>query len=280
MEGHHDMTRTKQERLAHINLDDLVIEPDIQRPLNDRWATWLADHWDHDAVGVLIVNPTQDGAYHVVDGQHRIAAATMLRKRGRWNGQKFSCIVREGSRQRAAELFLEYNNTKRVRYIDKFFIRVQAREPVALAVTDIVEQHGFTVTSRSKDGSIHAARACERVYLGFSNNPDNVDPATLNLVLDVVVSAWGRTTAAVNGQIIEGLGHVYQRYGKQHVDTDRMTTAMARIPGGPSGLLAKAQGLRDAKGMTTNRAMAEVIVDRYNKGLRQESTKRLPDWRG
>ena len=273
------MTR-RRERLAYIKLDDLIIEPDIQRPLNDRWATWIADHWDRDAVGVLTVNPTQDDAYHIVDGQHRVAAAEMLRKRGHWNGQEFSCIVREGSRQRAAELFLDYNHTKQVRYIDKFFIRIEAREPVALAITDIIENHGFTISSRSKDGSIHAISACERVYLGFSTNPDHTDPATFDLVLDVVVAAWGRTTAAVNGQIIEGLGRVYHRYGRSHIDLDRMTTAMSRQSGGPSGLLGRAQGLHDAKTVTVGRAMADVIVDAYNRGLRRESKNRLPDWRG
>ena len=100
--------------------------------------------------------------------------------------------------------------------------------------------------------------ALKKVY-GFDGGK------ALALTLETVVAAWGRTEAAVDGKIIEGVGLVHCHYNGA-IDLAALSKKLAKYPGGASGLLGDAKGLRQFRHASLPRCVAETVIETYNVG--------------
>ena len=58
-------------RIQWVRLDQMKINPQAQRSLNDSWAATLAEEFNPDLMGFVHVSH-RDGWYYVIDGQHRV----------------------------------------------------------------------------------------------------------------------------------------------------------------------------------------------------------------
>lgn len=254
-----------------IPLGDLRYDPEIQRKLNRGRADAIASALDLDALGVIQVSERGDGLY-VIDGQHRTEA---LKAFGFRPTEKVECRVhRNLSRAAEAELMRKLNKTAKLRLIDDFRIAVVAQDGEAVAITKIVESLGLKVDEHAGDGIIAAPKSLQAVYRGDRSTPQRENPAVLRTTLKTLLDAWGTTHAALAGEVIQGVGLVFHRYGNS-LDAADLTHRLAGMPGGPTGLLGKGRTMREMRGGTIARAVAAVIVDIYNKGRR---TQKLPDW--
>lgn len=256
-----------------LTVDDLDYDPDIQRPTDERRAERIAANFDPDRFGIIAIWKRDDGHYIVIDGMHRVTA---LRVMG-WNGQKIPCSVFEGiTKAQAAGLFIGRNDGKAVRYIDRFLVRIIEGDPVARAVNGIVMAAGYVIDRQHRDGVITAANAAEDVYRGRGQKVPGENPEALRDTLYVVTEAWGRTTHAVRGHVLRGVGAFFLRYG-EHIDTARLARKLATIGAGPDGLIGRGAGKREMHGGTIAGGIAHFLTDEYNRGLRGNS--RLPGWR-
>jgi hypothetical protein len=250
--------------IRSIPLSKLYADPEVQRGMDPRKVAKIADNMSEAALGTVTVSRRDSGMYHIADGQHRCAAARQV------FGDDYTMTCRVFNSltvQEEAGLFRLLNNTTRPQAVDAFRIRVVEGDPVAVAVSRIVEDNGWKVVLGGRDNHFSAVAAAERVY--------RLDPDAFERTVSILTRAWGHQHDAVDNRIVEGLGLVLARYGAA-VDLGSMTDRLARYNGGPGKLIGNARTLSDALGVTVTKGMAEAIVEIYNKS---KTTRALPPWR-
>lgn len=253
-----------------IGVDKLVLDPVINtRPMTPARVAVLARDFDPDLVGVIHVSPRDKGTYAIIDGQHRVQAV----RDALGTDQVVPCWIHKGIRTaKQAALFVGLNNSAKVPPLFQFMGRVNANQPVAVAISQIIEDAGLKLDANARDGTIRCVASLERVYLGAG---DPVAGArALRIALRVVTEAWGRTTSAVSGSVVEGVGLMILRYGDQ-VEVDTLISKLAGNKGGALALLGQARALKDWRGGTVSRAVAGSVVSIYNRGRRVGA---LADW--
>lgn len=241
----------------------LIVDVDVQRRLDlRRVARMVADFQPH-ALGTITVSRRADGSYHIIDGQHRVMTA----REARGDSFQISSRVFDGlSLHQEAELFRLLNETAKPSAFDGFRVRVIEGEHVAVHVTDMLKRHGFMLNRGTQDGAFSAVTAAERIY--------RLDPNALERALGSITHAWGRTSSAVDSRIVDGIGHVWHRYGDA-IDGESLAMKLARS-GNPDTLVGNARTLAKALSASVTGAMAELVVNIYNKG---RTTRALPPWR-
>lgn len=250
-------TGTKQ----MIPLKDLEPHPLAQRRFDAAHAAQIAKHFDPALLGIITVAKTKRGKLWVVDGQHRAKGALQ------WlDGDTAQCIecsvIEVEDDAEGAHLFLGLNDHKAVRTLDKFMVRVVAREPNAIAVVAILGQAGLRVDRNRSEGVVQAVDACETLLRRQRGD------MLLARVIHVLKTAWGMDTDAYHAQLIRGLGLLLAKYGNAVHDEELVRKIAKR--GGPLGLIGRARDHHNATGMSVAAAMCEVIRSEYNKGRRVE----------
>jgi hypothetical protein len=255
-------------------VSDLKIEAAAQRKLRPGWVSAHVPIFDAEKLGFIVVAiAVEDGFPYITDGQHRVA---LLRRVG-WGDQLVQCEVYEGLDQsERAALFLARNDVIPVRAFDKFATRITAGDEVAVAVDRIVRAHGLLISeNHPTNGAIRSPVACEYIYRGGSTNGNRAEPAALDRTLGILLDAWGADSSVLASPVIKGIGLVCLRYDGNVTDED-MAKRLARVAGGPGGLLARAGLYRDTKGRPVAECVAAAIVDLYNKGRR--GSAKLREW--
>jgi hypothetical protein len=152
--------------LCWIDLDQLVIDGDFQRPLGKaNWTTIgkiaAAFSWAHFTP--VIVAPIGDGRYSVIDGQHRCHAAMMCRIRA------VPCMVVDLTVAQQAAAFTAIN--AQVTAVSSFHIYragLVAREPWAIACDQVCKDADTKLMAANasaaakKGGEIYAVSLIRR----------------------------------------------------------------------------------------------------------------------
>jgi hypothetical protein len=254
------MTKPKT-KMVRIPAQELRIHPVAQRDPLPSKEKRLSANFDLDAIGCLhAVQYTINGelATWLIDGQHR---HRILMAHGFGEGVvdvKIHLDVTDDAR--ASALFLKLNDRSIVSPFDKFKNEVTSGVASACGVRDLARARGLVPTTGAGDGNIRCVTALKRVF-EFDNG------RSLGRTLDTVITAWGRIDAALDGKIIEGVGTIYKTFGGE-VDQDALAKKLAKFPGGASGILGHARGLRDLHKATMPQCVMEAILDLYNSGRR------------
>lgn len=242
----------------------LMVDPAVQRDLDPRRVTRMAENLDLDAVGVLTVSLRTGGEMAIVDGQHRRAA---LLEAGRGAIATECKLFRGLALQQEAALFRLLNATSKPSAIDLFRVRVVEGEEVAVGASRLIESFGWRISLRNNSEHFGAVVAFERIF--------RRDPAAAGAALGTVTKAWGHDRGGADGRLIEGLGLVFLRYGDA-LDGAFLSARFAKQPGGAAALIGKARGLASMLSVTVPQAVAEVTVGIYNHHRRRQL---LPPWR-
>lgn len=227
--------------------------------------------FDPNLVGIIQVSKRRDGAYLVIDGQHRCIAIKEM-----WgDDERVECKIHEGlALAEEAARVRGLNNTRRFSALEDFLKGVTAGDPECIAVNKIVQDAHLVIDDQSSDGHITAIGALLKIYRGEGSTTTKANGKALIQTLNVVQRSWGRVSAALQGSLLHGVGLVILRYGDQ-LDLDALVTKLGPVPGGPNGVLARAKQMREIRGGTVPKAVAGTVVDLYNKGRRNGS---LGDW--
>lgn len=244
------------------------------RPVDTAWVDQkVREGFDPARLGVPIVSRRADGTCVWLDGQNR---GELIRRAG-WSDQKVQCRVFTGlTLAQEAELFLGHNDNRKVQAVHKFLAQVTAGNPDAVGIAAIVASIGWKISDQSGDKHITAVRALERVFHGERNRDSTMAPGrALQLTLRVVTEAWGYKSEAVKGDVLVGIGAIFNRFGDV-IELPALVKKLAEFPAGPSGLLGKARGARVYQGGTVAHCVSEAVVKAYNTRRRNGG---LPDWR-
>ena len=146
-----------------------------------------------------------------------------------------------------------------------FRIRVEAGEPIALALRDILAKHDWKVTGQPGDGHFMAVVAAEMLH--------NKSPEVFDKTIAVLTEAWERDARSADGRLVAGLGLVISHYPE--INLAELVERLRKYKGGHLGLVAAARQFMEIKKLSSQRAIAEVIVDAYNY---QRKTTRIREW--
>jgi len=253
--------RTLKSKLVKVEAQKLRTHPYAQRELLQHKLKQLKEDLDLDAIGVLHgVEYAINGEYAIwiIDGQHRWRAL-MDHGFGEWEVEvKIHTEVKDDAR--ASELFLKLNNRAVVKAYDKYENARRAGHNNAVSIAKIATERSLRVDRQSADGHLCCITVLMNVWNFDGGN-------TLILTLDTLLAAWGRTAAAVEGKLIEGLGTLYKTFNGT-IDRPVLVKKLAKYPGGASGLIGDARGLRQFRHASVSRCVAERIIELYNVGRR------------
>lgn len=257
-------------QIREIQARLLTVDHAVQRSLDNTRADRIAGDFDVNALGTLVVSQRADGSFHVIDGQHRLAVILLLGHED-WN---LRCEVHVGlTRQEEARMFRLLNNARPVSVIEKFLVRIQEEDPVAVTIADILAEAGWTVSVQKTASNFCAVSSIEKPYRRAGMGDRGA--ALVKWVIEVVTKSWGFDPDGVRGDIVTGLALLYLRHGDA-IDTKKLIDELTVIPGGPRGLVGRARSLKDFRRGTIADAMAEQLVSMINNKRR---VNRLPAWR-
>jgi hypothetical protein len=164
-----------------------------------------------------------------------------------------------------AELFLSLNDVLSVNAFDKFRVAVNAGRPDEVDIDRVVRSENLTISRDKKPGGIGAVTTLRRVYA-------RTGPETLRKVLQIIRDSYG--DEAFEAVIIDGIGHLCQRYGKA-LDVDAAIQALHSASAGTTGLLQKAAAYRKSLGhsmaVCVAAAASEIINSKAARGRKLAS---------
>lgn len=258
-------------RLLNVSLAEPG--PGYQRTPNMSRVKKIARNWDWGMYEPLVVSERKDGPrageLFIVDGQHRYLAALEIFPE--W--QELPALVRPMTFEEEALRFARQGeNRGGVNSRDLFRAKVEARDPDALDILAIIEEHGFRISylgggNESGGSVITAISTLVSIYNGMGRD-------ILRLALHVSSSAFppsvqGRT----DGRIIGGIAHFLYYFPVIKIPT--LIEKLGRPEAHPRRLLQNSavysMGGNKAGG---NVAVSHAILDQYNRGT---SASRL-DW--
>ena len=243
-----------------MRADELAIHPTAQRDLIPSKLKRLETTLDLDAIGVLhaVEYPIRGRTkVWVIDGQHRLQALLNLGF-GEWLVEvKIHTDVDNDAR--ASALFLKLNDRAAVSTWDKWQNELKAKAEDAINADAIVRKHKLIVSKMCGDGKVACVSAIKKLYRADQG-------VSLDKTLSIVTQAWGSTAQALEGKLIEGIGHVVAKYNGT-VDEPVMVTKLSKSSP-PSALLGKAKMLGEHRKVTLSRAVAELVIETYNSGRR------------
>jgi hypothetical protein len=256
--------------IAEIVDTNLCFVPKYGRPLSVPKIQRLARSFQLEAIGTVYLSLRSDGQYAILDGQHRIAAARL-----RGHTKLPALVFIDLSYEQEAALYVKFATVNQQTSLDKFRARIEAHEPMALDIVDVLESIGLHISySGQVEGGIQAVIVLENLYRKGGRSH-------LRHVLTTIYRTWQGTPRAYNSQIVNGLSAFLLRYEKLTIaddgvrlDWQRLVSTLAHLT--PDGLIAKATQLKGILSQSeSNTVVGQVILSEYNRGLK---TKRLPDW--
>lgn len=240
---------------------------DYGRPASNVKIKKLVRDWDSEGIGMLMVSIRPDGRCAIIDGQHRWLAAKI-------KGERFvpARVYRDMQYEREAELYGLFATVNKQGPSDRLRARIEAREPVALALKATIEKHGLTVGfgGSSKDGRLTAIDAADKMaqVIGMDG---------LDRELGILTDIWGIDPAALSSTMLFGMAIFLRRYenipefSRAHlISSLRNHTARK--------LMAQAREMKDilttAVTGVSGGSIGFTLLAAYNKGLRNK----LPSW--
>lgn len=252
--------RKLKSEIREISANDLQVHPEAQRELRPARVKYITENMNLDAIGVVTVVDAGRGRYLIVDGQHRWQALLAL---GLGDWPVHCHVYSKLTDAEAAQLFRDLNNTNRRSAWDDFSKGVIAGDEECVGISKIVEGEGLKVSDQVGDAKVCAVAALIRTYRSANGTGDE----HLRSVLRVSREAWGEQADAFNGHIIDGLGKLLLRHNGE-LDQDALVRKLAKVPGGPAGLIGKAQARREFEGGSVATNVAGVATALYNRGRR------------
>jgi uncharacterized protein DUF6551 len=269
------MTRTipapinLEPEFRYVPLESIMVDPRVQRPLNNLRARKMADEFDPRSLGTITLNDRGEILYSNIDGRHRCEAARLAG----YVSPLAARVYRGLTLRQEAEMFLALNETRVPTPVSKFLVGIQAEDSAIATVNKIIANYGWEVGHSAGRGKITAAAALLAIYNGAKVGSRQGSRSDLvHATIASITEAWGHESDAVKASMMLGVASVYARYGSR-IDRDRLVSKMSSVT--PRAALAQGAQARAFIGSTEYAGISRWLVSEYNKGLRKNP---LPDW--
>lgn len=235
----------------------------------------LKVNWDLRAVGNLyLAYHERNGTdvYAIIDGAHRRQAAIEMGETRLPARVFFDLTERE-----EADLYVKFATVNKQTYIDRFRARLEAHEPKARVIEQVLREFGLTWSEgeQSEQNRVLAMARTENIY-------DTRGVAFLREMLSVLHLAWGKEYTHTFGNLImNGMALFWERY-RNLVDTKRLIQRLHETT--PDTIIRSASSFRESAsllrsiniGQDSGTLIGLAIAAQYNKGLQVRGM--LPEW--
>lgn len=222
----------------------------------------LVRKFDWKAFGFVYVNIRKnDDKNWVVDGQHRIIAAT------RKGYKEVPCMIYNGlSLKQEAELFINCQvNRNSIRTFEKYQALLTADDEVTKNIQFLLEKYGLkpdkgqSNNSSRKKGYINGLGTLYKIYNAKGYN-------WLDTLLNIIVSTWRYKDGtfdpdALTSIMIDGL-HTFLNKAYNHINERKFIDKFKKISAGKIINMSKKNQAVYGKGKSSNTARA--ILEEYN----------------
>lgn len=263
--------RTARSTIQQVDLSRIQIDLRVQRTegIDQRRVNTMADNFNPEALGLLILSQRGDGSMICLDGMHRAAVAV---KAG-WSKPVDARVFAGLTLAEEAALFLLYNDKRDPSAISRFKARVLAGDEAAVDIDRIIRKCGWHVSTGKESGSISAVASLDRVYrTAAGTRADGKYPTLTEQTMVTITRAWGRDPLGAHGSILQGVTQLYSRFSSA-IDTEKLIREMQDTQ--PRVLLGRANTLKDFQGGTVPAALAKLLAGMHDSRRRSNL---LPDW--
>lgn len=250
-------------------MKSLQIHPYAQRDLVPAKLKQLQKELDLDAIGTIhVVDCVVDGTpgMWVVDGQHRISCLNS-HDLGDW---LVDVVVHTNiaDNKEACRLFLQLNDRSPVSAYAKYAASLIAGDAVAVAIHSITGACGIAVAKHRAQDTTTAVAALRSAYSLDSG-------ISLGVALGMLRQSWGGRKESFEGTLIAGLS-AFVNYYSGKLDMGSLREKLARVAGGPSGLVGQILGLSKMQHISLREAAVCELRKIYNVGKRSGT---LPEYK-
>ena len=263
------LDRTPAPQPGKLFIESLTVDERVQRSIDPaRIRKMLEEGFRPNGLGSIVVSHRSDDSHHVIDGQHRVELCKQFGYL-----QPLDCLIyRNLTLAAEAEMFLVLNDRRSVQPIDKFKVRVEAQDPVAVALNELLARYGWTVRNGKSKGYFGAISALEKIYTGWGKTPTQ-NIGICESVISIVSAAWDNNADGAQHTIITGLGMIFMKYGDR-ISIEKLTNELI-ASGNPRALVGQARSLQSLQKGRVADSMASILVNMANKRC---TKNRLPDW--
>lgn len=258
--------KIKIEHDPFFPVEKLSTEPSYQRPPDLNRVGRLANTWKESLSHGLRVS-FRKRKWYVIDGWHRTLAA---RKLGIETLDVYICYGL--TYEQEAALYSALNRNRRsLSTLQAFNAAIEAKDPVAKAIVQIVKRHGFQLPRRAYTNGINmnCIGMIQRIYAQKNG------PVLLDKTLDFISSVWDQSqTERCNRYLVSGISFLFNKNKMKY--TLHMGALRKRLQKyTPVQLLAKIGAIREAGILTVpEQAAAEIMIQMYN--YRRQPKGRIP----
>ena len=241
--------------IQSLNLDDLVVDEQYQRPLDGPRVLRYAKAWRDE-----LCQPP-----FVLAGQHRLAAARLVPGK-----TSIYCVIHRGlTRAEEAALMVDLERNRRdFSNLDLFWGLYISGDAKAVAVHDIVTRHGLKV-GRKVGSNASRVIVGTAALLSIYARGERV----LEDVVTIIDRAWdGAPNACVRG-ILHGLG-LFVATNIEHENYDIALVVEKLRACDVDEIAALARDHMRKLNLSAPQAYAYAILSAYN---RRKSTRKLPE---
>lgn len=256
--------KPKTPRYVQVSVDELAVDPRYQRELNEANMKRMGK-LDPRLLGLLVVSQRHgQGRFYVLDGQHRAELARRHGQRMVWVELFVDLTDAE-----EAEVFHKRNTQRTLpNTLTRWKSRLAYKEPVAVAVTQAVQDAGWRIAASPGGAGLRCPDALESIYRAGGAD-------AIKHVLGVVKRAWGQDGEANDSRVIAGVWAFHRRYALATDSPGYSTQHLVKRLKlkSPGSLMSVAKTLQTMGGRTQGH-FARAILGVYNHGLMKH---RLPD---
>lgn len=227
--------------------------------------TWVKEIADNFSWAIFNLNPVAlsarpDGTYHIIDGQHRVAGATLA---GHGPDTPIHAHVWHGlTFEQEAALFVLLNAKRHsVKPLDLFKAQVTAGYEDAFALDALLTMYGWRIGSAGREGHFAAVTTLRKIY----NKPGG--PEVCDKIIATITKAWGHSSEGAHQTVIKVLAAFWREYPAAEID--RLSDTLRRK-------MSAGEILAGSRRTGWLAATVAQLQDRYDSGLRDPKRRLKP----
>lgn len=250
-------------KIENVKVEDLKVDRSYQRELSIPLVETIKNNWDEVASELVLVSRREDGSLHIINGQHRTAAARLL------NLKKIPARVIDGlTVEQEAALRLKTNVRLTDRPLERFRAQVAAGDEQSIAIVNILEKFDTQVNlTPSQEEGINAISTVETLY-------EWDDGYTLKEALTYLRATYGRVGGKyATATLIQGTAWFLSKH-EEEANIERLSELQKGL--GIGALNQRARVMQSTLGGTLWLNLYRALVDLYNEQL---TDKNKLEWR-
>ena len=256
--------------MLYVNVDDLEIDPVVQRALQRKSPVWKHE-WDWDKAEIPTVAVREDGTLVVVEGQNR----TMKRREEAPGSRMWVVVSLTAGREAEAAAALGISKGRKAHGpLDRWRLAVESGSRHEVLAEEVLKEYGIRLVDGTSRTGINAVTALSIIIRSRGRTPEQ-GAALLDQVLKVITMTWGpEYDKRFEGSIIRGIASVFAANPDRKVDLNRLSLRMSWKT--PDKWMAVAKDAASVHNEPNAWAyVAREVTREYNKGMRKNGPNYL-----